>query len=102
MLTEDGQAATRELYLGYLEGAVIRVYRNQEEWADAPLDEGFPVIRDDEVVLQATFGEDVGNFTWRFQAVMVGDKAFDYEPSEQGQKAAGSVWSLEIAIKPEP
>jgi hypothetical protein len=101
MLTEDGAAATRELIHGYLEGAVIRVFRNQEEWADAPLDEGFPVIRGDEVVVQATFGEDVANFTWRFQAVMVGGKAFDYEPSEQGEKVAGSVWSLEIALKPE-
>lgn len=99
MLTPEGTEDILELVRGFAEGAVIRVFQDDDTFADAPMLEGFPKVETGEVVCRATFGPEEANFQWARHAVVIGGKEFDAFGEDLGVKAAGSVWTLETRTK---
>lgn len=98
MLTPDGQAMLLELLAGAGEAAVVRVWESDSNFADAPLDEGFPKVEEGEVVFQATFGREVGNFDWKRHGVVVGQRVIDSTDADLGTKVSGNEWEMAARV----
>lgn len=81
-----------------LQGGSLSV-SDGSQTAVAQLDDGFPVVRDGVVVLQATFSEQEANFEWASRAVRtVAGVELDVEPQDLGRKAPGAVWTLAVEL----
>lgn len=94
MLTPEGRDFLLGVVRGTVGSAVIRVFQDDETFADAPLDDGFPAVDGGSVLFQATFGGDSANFHWTRHAVVVNDLVLDSFQVDLGIKAEGSVWTL--------
>lgn len=113
---------------GALENAVLRVGNGDaaetledrqltgDQTAERPLDEppSFDYQYEDDgetptgvrLVFRASFGEDTANFEWRERAIVAPDGTMiDRTVADQGRKAPGSIWVMEMALSlasPEP
>lgn len=99
MLTSDGRSALGSVITGWLgTGARIFVGDGQQR-AEVPLDFE-PISMDDGTVeLSATFGEEVANFEWREQGVVVEGKVVDMEKIDGGRKILGATWTVNYALE---
>jgi len=65
------------------------------------MDVGFPTIDANELTLQATFGTDVGNFTWLEWATFNASTAgimFNRKVENNGTKTAGQIWIFSTTL----
>jgi hypothetical protein len=94
VLTPDGQAWLLETILGASSPALIRVLGTGGETDEAPVNDGFPMIEEGEIVFEATFGGEAANFDWAKTEVVVGDRVIDSNEDDGGTKVAGSEWTV--------
>jgi hypothetical protein len=103
MLTSRGLAWLAGWVAGELEGGSLFVGDNDQQSATKPI-ENIEVSVDDDgvhlVTLTATFGEPEANFDWNVRGVVLADGTdIDRKVVDQGRKAEGSVWTLEIVLQ---
>lgn len=98
MLTPDGQAWLLELIRDGSNQPVIRVRQDENISAEVPVDDGFPIIEEGEVIFQASFGADSANFDWTGFEVVIGGRVVDATTEDLGTKVAGSEWKLKPRV----
>lgn len=94
-LTPDGAALAANALAEKLVGAELEVTDGQQT-ARQPAIVG---VDGDTILLTASFSEREANFEWTTRRVVMGAAVIDEEAVDQGRKALGAVWVLEVAIE---
>lgn len=97
MLTAEGLNALSTVVSGWLADAKLMVGDGRQR-AEVPLDMEPFSFEDGVVTLTATFGEEVANFEWREQGVVVGGQLVDQQSIDGGRKILGASWTVEYAL----
>lgn len=96
MWTSSGLAFAATAVRERMGAATIEVADGQGESAQA---DAAVTVTGATIVLSADFGEDEASFEWRERRVLAQDgTVLDEELADQGRKAPGAIWTVEVTL----